>query len=173
MKNIGTNDASSTAGACTPAITTTMPDDGRQRVGRARSRPDRSRARRRSRCAFCLRPGSALGGLLGHEARGAYGSMRRPDQLVLGGGGTLGEAWLRSLLAGLEDETGWDLRECDAFVGTSAGSIVAAVLAAGRRPEAAKGVADEWERAARRGGRGAPAAAGGAPRRRRCCPRGS
>jgi NTE family protein len=74
--------------------------------------------------------------------------VRRPDQLVLGGGGTLGEAWLRSLLAGLEAGSGWDLRECDAFVGTSAGSIVAAVLAAGRRPEAAKGVADEWERAA-------------------------
>jgi NTE family protein len=74
--------------------------------------------------------------------------MRRPDVLVLGGGGTLGEAWLRSLLAGLEAESGWDLRECDAFVGTSAGSIVAAVLAAGRRPEAAAGVAQEWERAA-------------------------
>ena len=72
--------------------------------------------------------------------------MRRPDVLVLGGGGTLGEAWLRSLLAGLEAGSGWDLRECSAFVGTSAGSIVSAVLAAGRRPEAAKGVADEWER---------------------------
>jgi NTE family protein len=74
--------------------------------------------------------------------------MRRPDVLVLGGGATLGEAWLRALLAGLEAETGWDLRECDAFVGTSAGSIVAAVLAAGRRPEAAKGVAEGWERSA-------------------------
>jgi NTE family protein len=74
--------------------------------------------------------------------------VNRPDVLVLGGGGTLGEAWLRALLAGLEAETAWDLRECEAFVGTSAGSIVAAVLAAGRRPEAASGAADEWERAA-------------------------
>ena len=74
--------------------------------------------------------------------------------LVLGGGGTLGEAWLRSLLAGLEAETGWDLRECDAFVGTSAGSIVAAVLATGRRPEAARGVAESWERAAATEGSG-------------------
>jgi NTE family protein len=73
---------------------------------------------------------------------------RRPDVLVLGGGGVLGEAWLRSCLAGIEAEAGWDLRECDAFVGTSAGSIVAAVLAAGRRPEAAGGVAEGWERAA-------------------------
>src|SRR5215218_2930508 len=83
--------------------------------------------------------------------------MDRPDVLVLGGGGTLGEAWLRALLAGLEAESGWDLRECDAFVGTSAGAIVAAVLAAGRRPEAARGVAGEWRREA-------AAAAGGAGR---------
>ena len=83
---------------------------------------------------------------------------RRPDILVLGGGGVLGEAWLRACLAGIEAEAGWDLRDCDAFVGTSAGSIVAAVLAAGRRPEAARGVADGWERAA---GDGAPAAGGG------------
>lgn len=62
---------------------------------------------------------------------------RRPDVLVLGGGGVLGEAWLRACLAGVEAETGWDLRACDAFVGTSAGSIVAAALAAGRRPETA------------------------------------
>jgi NTE family protein len=61
----------------------------------------------------------------------------RPDVLVLGGGGVLGEAWLRACLAGLEAETGWDLRACDAFVGTSAGSIVAATLAAGRRPTTA------------------------------------
>jgi len=74
--------------------------------------------------------------------------MNRPDVLVLGGGGTLGEAWLRALLAGLEAETGWDLRECEAFVGTSAGSIVAAALAAGRRPEAARAVAEEWESSA-------------------------
>jgi NTE family protein len=82
---------------------------------------------------------------------------RRPDVLVLGGGGVLGEAWLRSCLAGIEAESGWDLGGCDAFVGTSAGSIVAAVFAAGRRPEAARGVAEAWERAA----------ADGSPDRRR------
>ena len=59
----------------------------------------------------------------------------RPDVLVLGGGGVLGEAWLRACLAGLEAGTGWDLRTCDTFLGTSAGAIVAATLAAGRRPE--------------------------------------
>ena len=72
----------------------------------------------------------------------------RPDVLILGGGGVLGEAWLRACLAGLEAETGWDLRDCDAFVGTSAGSIVAATFAAGRRPRAATTAARAWEDAA-------------------------
>jgi NTE family protein len=77
----------------------------------------------------------------------AVRSTRRPDVLVLGGGGLLGETWLRACLAGIEAEAGWDLRECRAFVGTSAGSIVAAVLAAGRRPEVARTVGEGWERA--------------------------
>jgi NTE family protein len=59
----------------------------------------------------------------------------RPDILVLGGGGVLGEAWLMGVLAGLEDATGFDMRECEYLVGTSAGSIVAARLAAGKTPE--------------------------------------
>jgi NTE family protein len=58
----------------------------------------------------------------------------RPDVLVLGGGGVLGEAWLTGALAGVEDAAGFDLRQCEYFVGTSAGSIVAAHLAAGRTP---------------------------------------
>jgi NTE family protein len=57
-----------------------------------------------------------------------------PDVLVLGGGGILGEAWMTSLLVGVEQETGFDPRACRAFVGTSAGSIVGAVLAAGVEP---------------------------------------
>src|SRR4051812_6333983 len=59
---------------------------------------------------------------------------RAPDVLVLGGGGLLGEAWMVGLLAGIEDATGADLRDCRAFVGTSAGSVVSASLAAGRSP---------------------------------------
>jgi NTE family protein len=65
----------------------------------------------------------------------------RPDVLVLGGGGVLGEAWMMGVLAGLEDATGFDLRRCEYFVGTSAGSIIAARLAAGespRRPQSVK-----------------------------------
>jgi NTE family protein len=57
-----------------------------------------------------------------------------PDVLVLGGGGVLGEAWMMGVLAGIEDATGLDLRECESFVGTSAGSIVSAHLVAGESP---------------------------------------
>jgi NTE family protein len=60
-----------------------------------------------------------------------------PDVLVLAGGGVIGEAWMSGVLAGIEDEAGTDLRGVEAFVGTSAGAIVAARLAAGaplRRP---------------------------------------
>jgi NTE family protein len=58
----------------------------------------------------------------------------RPDVLVLGGGGVLGEAWMMGVLAGIEDASGFDLRVCDYYVGTSAGSIVAAHLVAGQSP---------------------------------------
>ena len=38
------------------------------------------------------------------------------------------------VLSGIEDATGFDLRDCEYFVGTSAGSIAAARLLAGKRP---------------------------------------
>jgi NTE family protein len=57
-----------------------------------------------------------------------------PDALVLGGGGILGGAWMNAVLAGLSEQAGFDARECRCFVGTSAGSIVAASLAAGVDP---------------------------------------
>jgi len=100
--------------------------------------------------------------------------LSRPDVLVLGAGGVLGEAWLTGVLAGIEDASGFDLRECEYFVGTSAGSIVAATLVAGRalrRPpqtrtdlelpatRAAEGLAVAGLEAARRAGSWALAAA--------------
>jgi NTE family protein len=69
----------------------------------------------------------------------ATSAYRRPDVLVLAGGGIVGEAWMHGVLAGIEDGAGLDLREVEAFVGTSAGSIVAARLAAGRRPPRPEG----------------------------------
>src|SRR4051794_26020606 len=82
----------------------------------------------------------------------ARSALLRPDVLVLAGGGIVGEAWMHGVLAGLEDAGGADFREVEAYVGTSAGSIVAARLASGRRPprpgatsarHAAPGLADE------------------------------
>ena len=67
-----------------------------------------------------------------------------PDALVLGAGGTLGEAWLRGVLSGIEAGAAIDFRECEYLVGTSAGSIVATTLAAGRRPEAGDAAASAW-----------------------------
>jgi NTE family protein len=63
--------------------------------------------------------------------------------LVLGAGGILGEAWLSSFLAGLVDGEGFDARECGQMIGTSAGSIVAAMLAAGADPGAELGTLPE------------------------------
>jgi NTE family protein len=67
-----------------------------------------------------------------------------PDTLVLGAGGTLGEAWMRGVLSGIESAAEIDFRRCEYVVGTSAGSIVAAALAAGRRPEAGDRASREW-----------------------------
>src|SRR5262249_12608226 len=57
-----------------------------------------------------------------------------PDVLVLGGGGILGEAWLGAVLAGIEQGGGFDPCACGSYIGTSAGSIVAAALLARARP---------------------------------------
>lgn len=83
-------------------------------------------------------------------------ALLRPDVLVLAGGGIVGEAWMHGVLAGLEDASGTDFTTTEAFVGTSAGSIAAARLAAGRRPprpdggaeDAAPGFAEEVEHGA-------------------------
>ena len=61
-------------------------------------------------------------------------SFTAPDVLVLGAGGIAGVSWLNGVLAGIEDASGADFRRADCFVGTSAGSIIAARLCAGRRP---------------------------------------
>jgi NTE family protein len=66
-------------------------------------------------------------------------SFLTPDVLVLASGGTLGEAWMSGVLAGIEDSSGHDFRTTESFVGTSAGSLVAAALVAGQRPRRPKG----------------------------------
>lgn len=51
--------------------------------------------------------------------------------LVLGGGGTLGAAWAVGALCALEEVYGFDPGSCDYIVGTSAGSVLGTLLAAG------------------------------------------
>lgn len=82
-------------------------------------------------------------------------AFKPPDVLVLGGGGILGEAWMTAVLAGLEQGSGWDPRSAAGLVGTSAGSIVAASLAAGKSPTASAASAPELGPAAAEG-RAAP-----------------
>src|ERR671913_715135 len=54
--------------------------------------------------------------------------------LVLGAGGVLGAAWMVGALCALEDAVGLDVRSCEQIVGTSAGSVVAAMIGAGVTP---------------------------------------
>lgn len=51
--------------------------------------------------------------------------------LVLGAGGVLGAAWSIGALYAIEEVEGWDPRDADVIVGTSAGAVLAALLASG------------------------------------------
>jgi len=51
--------------------------------------------------------------------------------LVLGGGGVLGAAWMIGALSALSDSLDWDPRDAEIVVGTSAGSVLAAMLGCG------------------------------------------
>ncbi len=51
--------------------------------------------------------------------------------LVLGGGGILGAAWMVGALKAVEEIHGFDPRSADYIVGTSAGSVLTALLGAG------------------------------------------
>jgi NTE family protein len=57
--------------------------------------------------------------------------MSRRFGLVLGGGGVLGAAWMVGALNALQEVHGIDPRRAERLVGTSAGSLVAALLGAG------------------------------------------
>ncbi|WP_051711181.1 patatin-like phospholipase family protein [Streptomyces sp. NRRL S-350] len=63
----------------------------------------------------------------------AGGAPRRG--LVLGGGGMLGAAWTVGALCAVEEATGHQPGGADVLLGTSAGAILAALLAGGVRPE--------------------------------------
>jgi NTE family protein len=54
-----------------------------------------------------------------------------PVGLVLGAGGVSGAAYLAGALSVLEVDLGWDARDADTIVGTSAGALVGALIRAG------------------------------------------
>jgi NTE family protein len=61
---------------------------------------------------------------------------RRPRVgLVLGAGGVLGAAWMAGALPALQERIGRPLHDLDMIVGTSAGSVLAAVLRCGVGPD--------------------------------------
>jgi NTE family protein len=51
--------------------------------------------------------------------------------LVLGAGGVLGLTWMVAALTALQDEEGFDARDVEVCIGTSAGSVMAALLGCG------------------------------------------
>src|SRR5436305_3058394 len=92
--------------------------------------------------------------------------------LVLGAGGVMGGAWLTGGLHALATETGWDPAMAERIVGTSAGSMMGALLAGGVPPwfmvahsagETFEGVADASGRPQAEADRAAGAVYGIAP----------
>lgn len=74
--------------------------------------------------------GADAGAGVGAAGVGAGGGAPR-RAVVLGSGGVLGFAWLLGALSALESEAGFDVRTVSLLVGTSAGSVAAALLACG------------------------------------------
>ena len=58
-------------------------------------------------------------------------AARPRTALVLGAGGVLGFAWTIGALSAVLDETDFDIGDVDVVIGTSAGSVLASLLAAG------------------------------------------
>jgi len=86
--------------------------------------------------------------------------------LVLGAGGIQGGAWLTGGLQALASETGWDPMDAKRIVGTSAGSMIGSLVAAGTpiwfmvahsAGESIPGVTDAWGRPASEADRSAGA----------------
>ena len=153
------------------------------RVGGERVDPERRDARARGGRAGSPTPAAWIAGMssmcLMRGASGMAGiisGVQLPDTLVLGAGGTLGEAWMRGVITGLEAASGLDFRDCEYVLGTSAGldrrrHAGVRAPARGRRPRGAGvgrggGRRDGVRRAGSpRGARGVPVRHGRRPAR--------
>ena len=59
-------------------------------------------------------------------------TQREPRRgLVLGGGGVLGASWMIGALSAVRDAYGWSPGDAEVLVGTSAGSVLSALLGCG------------------------------------------
>jgi NTE family protein len=67
--------------------------------------------------------------------RSQKGATEKRTALVLGGGGVLGASWMVGALCALEEVRGVNVSDMDIIVGTSAGSVIGALLAAGVTPQ--------------------------------------
>ena len=63
--------------------------------------------------------------------------------LALAAGGAVGVAYHGGVMAALEEATGWDARQAEVMVGTSAGSVTAAMLRAGMPASDLAGVSED------------------------------
>jgi NTE family protein len=116
--------AESTAGAPDPGGDSTGPEGRGPVPAWPRLDPDPVQDPADLLAASSVEPGA---GRPGTPRRGT--ATRRG--LVLGGGGVLGFAWTVGALRALEDEEGFDVRDVEVCVGTSAGSILAALIGMG------------------------------------------
>jgi NTE family protein len=79
-----------------------------------------------------------------HAPARSPATKRKRIGLVLGAGGPVGHAFHAGVLSAIEHALGWDVRDADVVVGTSAGAQVAALLRAGMNgPDLASRAAGE------------------------------
>jgi NTE family protein len=78
--------------------------------------------------------GAGLAGAEGGDGPQPHGTGQAREVrrgMVFGAGGVLGFAWMVGALRALQDEEGFDARDAEICVGTSAGSILAALIGMG------------------------------------------
>jgi len=89
-----------------------------------------------------------FGGASNNHCIGGYPTPVTRVGLVLGGGGVVGQAYHAGVLAAIEHDLGWDARQAEIIVGSSAGSVTGSLLRLG---VAASELAEWWTDSPRKG----------------------